>query len=357
MAQPSKPRVTTPWSVARVFLFLLLGLVAVEIAVRCHQPLWKAYDPDDYSARLDVCRGRAFDLVVVGGSPVAEGVDTRILAGLRRHGHSLDRAFNLGLVGGTSTEVWHGVSSGLTVPPRVLVYGITATDLNDGRDEPHGPRSLMSMMDVVKTAWHRPRRVDWFAKQWAAEQTGQLWQLWHRRNAIRLWAADQFDRLWPGQFPEAVQEARAGLERAQRLAQDHGFAPDPATQARDFSRVKPAGRARTIFPYLVDFGLGEHLVYLKQLLTWARKRDVEMILVDMPIPAELEKRYPREFAEYREVLTATAREHGVPIIWAKRDAVGMTDADFGDLIHLNARGSTKLSQWLRRQLEDAEVRP
>jgi hypothetical protein len=30
--------------------------------------------------------------------------------------------------------------------------------------------------------------------------------------------------------------------------------------------------------------------------------------------------------------------------------VGLDDADFSDLIHLNARGTARLSVWLRQQL-------
>jgi hypothetical protein len=358
MAQEPSPRAgPTWWGAGRVFLFLLLGLVALDAAVVWNRPLWQAYDPDDYAARLDVCRGRQYDLVAVGGSPVAEGLDTRLLIGLRRNGRPVERVYNLGLIGGTTSEVWHGVANGVTVPPRVLVYGITASDLNDGRDEPHGARSLMTLGDVVRMAWRRPRRLDWFARHWAAEHAGRLWQLWHRRTAVRLWAAHQFDRAWPGAFPEAVEEARQGLARAERLAQDHGYAPDPAIQARDFSKVRPAGRAKLIFPYLTEYRLGEHLGYLHRLINWGRDNGVEVILVDVPITAELERRFPAEYATYREVLAVTAKERGVRVIWASRDAVGLGDADFGDLIHLNARGAEKFSRWLRHQLESGPGAP
>ena len=62
-----------------------------------------------------------------------------------------------------------------------------------------------------------------------------------------------------------------------------------------------------------------------------------------------------EFAAYRHVLRAMSEERGVPVIRAGRDVVGLTDADFGDLIHLNASGATRLSTWLRNQLDDASA--
>lgn len=334
----------------RVLLYLLLGLAAVDLVVAWNAPLWRAYDPDEYAARLDACRGRTHDLVVVGGSPVAEGVDTRVLAGLRRGGRALERAYNLGLIGGTTTEVWHGVAHGLTTPPRVLVYGVTATDLNDGRDEPHGARSLMGLGDVVHCLWRRPQKVAWYARHWSAEHAGHLWQLWRYRNGIRLWAADQFDRVCPGPFAADAGQARRGLERSAALAAEHGYAPDAATQLHDFSLVRPARRGLYPFPYLDDFAVGGHLGYLHRLLAWGRRHGVEVVLVDMPVTAEVEGRYPREFAVYRAVLAATAKERGVPVLWASRDAVGLGDADFGDLIHLNASGSAKLSRWLRDRL-------
>jgi hypothetical protein len=340
----------------RVFLCLLVGLVAVDLAVAWHRPLWRAYDPDEYGNRLEVCRGRAFELVAVGGSTVAEGLDTRLLTGLRRHGRRMHQAYNLGLIGGTTTEVWHGVANGITAPPRLLIYGLTATDLNDSRDEPHGARSLMNLGDVIKCSWRRPRRVLWFARHFALEHVDRLWQLWRYRNGIRLWAADQVHRACPALFADVAAEARRNLERSDALAQEHGFAPNPVSQNRCFAEVGPAGRARHGFPYLQDFQVGEHLGYLHRLLNWGREHGVEVVLVDMPVTAEVEGRYPREFAVYRDLLAATARERGVTVLWARREAIGLSDADFGDMIHLNAAGARKLSRWLRHQLDDRRAR-
>jgi hypothetical protein len=81
-----------------------------------------------------------------------------------------------------------------------------------------------------------------------------------------------------------------------------------------------------------------------------------VVLVDVPVPADLERRYPDEFRRYREALAGAARSHGVRVLSATRDAVGLGDEDFGDLIHLNATGAAKFSAWLKKNLtaEDAE---
>src|SRR5207248_1373500 len=99
--------------------------------------VWQAYSPDDYAERVENCRRQAPDLVVIGGSPVSEGVDPALLGGLRWRGHVITHPYNLGLPGATTLEVWHAVEHGLATRSQLLVYGITASDLNDGRMEPH----------------------------------------------------------------------------------------------------------------------------------------------------------------------------------------------------------------------------
>jgi lysophospholipase L1-like esterase len=77
-----------------------------------------------------------------------------------------------------------------------------------------------------------------------------------------------------------------------------------------------------------------------------------VVLVDLPTPADLDGRlYPREFAEYRAGLAQWASDHRTPLLRATREAVGLTDSDFADLIHLNADGAARFSTWLRRELE------
>jgi lysophospholipase L1-like esterase len=69
----------------------------------------------------------------------------------------------------------------------------------------------------------------------------------------------------------------------------------------------------------------------------------------MPVPADLDGRlYPSQFAAYRSALAEVALVHGVPVLRATRKAVGLTDADFCDLVHLNGTGAAKLSHWLRK---------
>src|SRR5437879_1869635 len=87
------------WRRYRVVVYVLLGLAAVDGAVARLRGVWTAYDPNEYRARLENCRRGAWDLVLVGGSPMAEGIDPAQLRGLYWHGTSLERTFNLGLAG------------------------------------------------------------------------------------------------------------------------------------------------------------------------------------------------------------------------------------------------------------------
>src|SRR5262249_44528944 len=83
------------------------GAAAVDLAVFAQRAVWRAYAPDEYRERVHGCRRCPRDLVVVGGSPVAEGIEPAALVGLPWRGEPLERVYNLGLCGATTSEVWH----------------------------------------------------------------------------------------------------------------------------------------------------------------------------------------------------------------------------------------------------------
>ena len=191
-----------------VIVCFLLGLAVVDALVASQRQVWRAYDPDVYREKVRNCHCRPRDLVLIGGSPVCEGLDPAELTGLSWAGRPLTEVYNLGLSGATTSEIWHSVEHGLCVPPRLLVYGITASDLNDSRDEPHGPRSLMEARDVLTWIRLRPKAAEWCLRQYGLARLSRSWNLFHFRNGIRLWAAHQIERLLPEACPEASAEAR-----------------------------------------------------------------------------------------------------------------------------------------------------
>jgi hypothetical protein len=335
----------------RIVLFFALGLVALDAVVGAHRHVWKSYDPKDYRERIECCRRQPRDLVIIGGSPAGYAIDPAVLAGMHWQGRVLDEVYSLGIPLATTSEIFHATEHGIDVPPQLLVYGITATDLNDDRRVPEGPRFLMDARDVLRWVHCRPKSAGWCLREFGQGKCNRVWKLFDYRNGIRLWAAERLEQLWPGCCPQSAAEAKTNLDDSACLA-GHGFRspPDPHTHRLD--QFKAAGSYGPPFPYMDHFRLGEHVKYLHHLLDWAEARHIPLILVDLPVPADLEERlFPREFAEYRAVLEEVERSRGVRVVRASRAAVGLDDADFADLIHLNAAGAARLSSWLRHCLE------
>src|SRR5438034_960662 len=116
-------------SCCRVLIWFLAAFVAVEVAVAANAALWQTYDPNPYASRLSAYDRRGADLLVVGGSPAMCGFDPTILGGTSWHGEPLPRAFNLAVPLGTTTDVCHIVEFALRRRPKLIVYGVMATDL------------------------------------------------------------------------------------------------------------------------------------------------------------------------------------------------------------------------------------
>jgi hypothetical protein len=338
------------WWRYRIVLYLAAGLAVFDGVLAANRRVWRAYDPDDYRIKMHECIGRQRDLVLIGGSPVSEGIDPAVLAGTVWHGQPLEDVFNLGLSGATTSEIWHAVRHGIGTPPRLVVYGITASDLNDGRDEPHGPRSLMEAGDVADWVRRRPEAAAWCVRQFAYGKCGRCWNLYQYRNAVRLWAADHIEQTFPGLCPEAAREARDGLRQSAALAAGNGYAPRPVFRTSTLTGLKAAGDFPP-FNFLDNYALGGHLRYLHRLLDWAQTNGVALLLLDMPVSADLVRQYPEVFAAYEQAIAEVERTRGVSVLRASRQEVGLGDDEFADLIHLNATGTARLSAWLREHLE------
>ena len=119
--------------------------------------------------------------------------------------------------------------------------------------------------------------------------------------------------------------------------------------------LKEVGGLRcNAFPYLDHYRVSDHLRHLERLLDWAASAGVPVVLVDMPVSADLQDGlHAAAFATYRAVLADLERRRGLRVIRAHRDAIGLTDIDFGDFIHLNIQGADRLSTWLRQQLDES----
>jgi hypothetical protein len=327
-----------------IVLFVLL-LIATDFAIGRFAPVWERHSPDDYAMRVQGCAREPRDLVFVGGSPVAEGIDPDRFVG--SVGKSI---YAMGLSGGTTSDFYHAVLRGCPSPPRVLVYGITASDLNDSRHEPHGPYSLMTWGDLGRWLRLRPESGEWAVRHFALARVGQASNLFRYRHGIRMWAACEADEHCPGSCPETMREADELRERADRLHHGNGYAPARGFATGNYAAVKAAGLTPKEFPYLAKYRTGSHLKYLHRLIDWCEAGGTRLLLIDMPVTADLEAMYGKEFSEYRTRLAEVERDRRVKVIHATRDAVGLGDGHFADLIHMNRDGATVFSDWLSSRL-------
>lgn len=329
----------------RVVVLFLVGLIATDWLVGRYAAVWERHSPDDYAARVDGCRARRPDLVFVGGSPVAEGIDPERIGGLTWGGTPLAGGYAVGLSGGTTTDFYYGVKRACPTPPRVLVYGITASDLNDSRGEPHGPYSLMGWDDLAELNRVRPDAAGWATRHFLQGRLRSASHLWRHRHGIKMWASLEADTASPGSCPEATREAAELRDYADALRSGSGYAPQRGFVNQNYAAVKAAGLSPEPFTYLDRYKTGSHLRYLYRLIDWCEKAGTALVLVDMPVTADLEAAHAAAFATYRERLAGVAGDRRLPVIRATREAVGLTDAHFADLIHLNGDGARLFSPW------------
>jgi hypothetical protein len=349
-------RLLESWRRCRLVAFLLFGLAFVDVLVHQHRHVWKSYDPRVYRDRLNSCRQRPWDLVLVGSSPVMCGMNTDVLAGVCWRGQRLERVYNLGLPLATAAEIYWAVEHALIHPPRLLIYGMTLTDFNEDRVEPQGPGYLMDAGDVVRWCRGRPEATGWCLRQFLQEHLPHIWKLYYYREGIRLWAASCLDQWVPGWFPEAAAEAETNRRRSAILRSGRGLAPfAPAPTKNRLDCLKAAGACLSPCTFLENFGISGYLAYFHRLLDWAHDHQVPILLVNMPVCADTERLHATELAAYRAMLAEEERTRGVHVLCPTREAIGLTDADFQDHVHLNGDGNARFSAWLRRVIAQIDT--
>ncbi len=352
-ARLPRPRAVAGWcSRNRAVLLFLVALLALDAVVGRFAAVWDRHSPDDYAARVNGCRARPRDFVLLGGSPVSEGLVPEAVAGGTWRGHTLADGYAVGLPGGTASEFWHAAKLSCPTPPKLIVYGATASDWNDARNEPHGPYSLMGWGDLAEWVWRRPNSAEWVTRHFVEARFRAAWSLYRYRHGIRMWAALEADRRMPGCCPESTKKATGLRDYADALRTGSGYAPASWFVNARYDLLKAAGWKPPGFHFLEKYRTGAHLTYLHKLIDWSEARGTAFVILDMPVTADLEARYPAAYAEYRQRLAEVEAGRGVTVIRATRDAVGLTDAHFADMIHLNGDGAKRLSGWLRGRLAE-----
>jgi hypothetical protein len=348
------PKPRSRW---RAVLSCVLTLVLVEVGVRLAQPTWNEHSPDEYAERVNGCARQQRDLIFVGGSPIAEGINPDHLGAITWQGSALNDVYCVGLSGGTTSDIYFGTRSACPQPPKVLVYGMTASDINDSRHEPHGVHSLLSWNDVQDWRVTRPEAAEWVTRHYAKDRALNLWASGQNAHAMRLWAAVQLASVVPSACPETVAEAQRQRLQHRDLTTKSGYVPTPWFASRQYDQMKAGGWVQPPFEYLARYKTGSHLKYLERLLDWAEESDVTVVLVDMPTTADLQARHPAEFAEYRSRLTQMCQRRGIRLLSANQQSTGLEDCHFADLIHLNRAGSDVLSRWMGDELRKLGAEP
>src|SRR5262245_59685791 len=280
----------------RVLIWFAAAIVAFEIAVAANARLWRSYDPNPYRSRILAYSRRGADLLVVGGSPAMCGLDPTIIAGTSWHGETLPRAFNLGLPLATTTDVCHAVEFALRRPPKLIVYGVMATDLHDGRTESIAPRYLMGPADLIDWARTHPDCVTYALRHYTREHCNRLWPSSYYAYGIQLWLAESAITVWPAVAPESA-AARTNLQRARDIATAGYERLAEVRETLRLDRQKAAGLIGDTFSFIEGYRCGGvHLAYLHRLLDAAQQAGVPVVLVDLPVPADLDERmYPCAF--------------------------------------------------------------
>jgi hypothetical protein len=333
-----------------VLASFVFGLFLLNYLIWSHRAIWHAYDPHPYRERLDVCGRQAWDLVVVGGSPAMYAIDPDVLAGTSWRNRPLKKVCNVALPLATTAEVYHMAEHNIRHRPRLLVYGLCATEFNEDRVEPLGPMFLMDGRDVIRWARQRPKAATWCVNKFVSERIAQLWSIGYYQRAMQHWAAYQLEEWWPGLCSAAAAEAFTELSLTVSMYGHNGYTPQPATPETRLDLLKARGRPLQGFSFMENYAVSGYLTYLHGLLDWAERRGVPVILVELPTSADLEERFPQAFAAFRARLREVERERHVRVLRPTRVGLGLEERHYADVIHLNADGAARLSAWLRREL-------
>ena len=94
------------------------------------------------------------------------------------------------------------------------MYGITASDINDSRHEPHGANSLLTLADVRDWQQTRPDAAEWVTRHYWQSRLGEMSATFRHRHGVKLWAGTVADGLWPGCCPETLAGASTSFADA-----------------------------------------------------------------------------------------------------------------------------------------------
>jgi hypothetical protein len=328
----------------RPLLWWLAAWLALDITARCFHDIPARHSPDDYAERIQGCAKEPRDFVILGGSPVSEGLDPDLVAGFSLRGTPMTNGYAVGLPGGTTTDMYYAWRHATPTPAKVVIYGVSLSDMNDARSEPHGPYSIYTAHDMRDLVATRPEASFWNGKRYLEGNARQLSAIFRDRHGWQMAATELM-----GDTPEA-----AGLRRyAEALRNGRGYAPADFFVNKNYAERKRTGDSFAPFEFLNKYRLGSHAKYLPRMVAECETLGTQLVILLMPMTMDLETKYPVAMQAFRDD-RATWNFPGVIILDAHRDAVKLDDDDFADIIHLNGQGAKKLSRWTHDALMRAK---
>ena len=329
--QPPRPRRTVRVISCVVIVLLLLELVARVLEPRLLPAArWNHALSGGHLQNIErLAAAGGVDILVVGSSTVGSDVDARQLAAEV----DLPRgAYNLWM-SGPSMQSIELLTSRWALPalsPSVLVIGVTSRELNDAGE------SQREHVEVLR-----------------GSPAGR-----------RLLAGDHPLR----RLEQAISDVSALVRTRQELRQPHRVlaalqgASDGSTIDSRGMDVGKLDRALEILPEHVEqeqaalrpFAVGgAELASLARLVSDARGRGIEVVLIDMPVLeaayVPYHERGRADDERYQEVLASFARAQEVELVQA-RDLTWDEDL-FADENHLNGDGARRLTGLLGRALD------
>lgn len=329
--QQDPSRARRAWVLVALVTFLVV--LAAEAGARVLAP--HLPQPDDWNQReaaqtYDQMRGLSaaggVDTVLLGSSVAAFGFEPDTYTEVTGK-----TAYNAALPGSgmESIEAW---TRDFVVPllkPKRAIIALTSRDLND-----NGPVQREHLQAYMTSEARRralglttsAERIERFATDHSA--------LVRLRRYLRQPAA--IAKQFRGEDALVRQVALGAHGEARFPEADYPFSEDPQRVAWEREALQ-------------NFAMSESIASLARLIAYLRARDIDVVLVDMPVVASTYMPYhPRGRADFDAYRGALERS-GAPVVTIDTDTWDVP-ANFVDVIHLNRAGARAFTRALATRL-------
>jgi hypothetical protein len=315
---------------------LVLVLVA-ELAARLIAPALPPGEYDDLTndhlARLEA-REEPPDTMLVGASEIGAGVDP---GRLEQAATSVGNVHTFWLAGVAMRTI---ADLAIEVvlpqhPPERIVIGVTSREFND-----ENPEADQFHQELTGTFGYRSDLGSGSLLERVEREVGRVSALVRYRYRLSAPA-------------DALRSYDSSYLNAQGMLLDRLHLETLTLNEAHLDQERAA---------LADYQLSQiDLAQLRSLIGWAQDRDVEVAVIQMPVHERhylaLQPGLDEADARYQHEVEALVADAGAEYLDPRRD-LDWDDPDlWGDVNHLNRRGSERLTDWLGAELDRlAELR-